>query len=138
MYLQTRPTYSKWSIDPCLPDDFVIDSLQAVSPIVRKEGLDRLTPLFMEEVVRCLAELGQEDEFKRWAGVTIMLCRVGNRELAEELERILENPEKNCSTWGRRKRLKEGTDGPHYASQNLTAQRFDIQNYNENAETSMT
>lgn len=108
MYLQTRPTYSKWSTDLCLPDDFVIDSLQAVSPIVRKEGLDRLTPLFMEEIVRCLADLGQEDEFKRWAGETIKLCRAGNRALAEELEKIIENPEKNCSTWGRRKRMKEG------------------------------
>ncbi|KAJ3533417.1 hypothetical protein NMY22_g7343 [Coprinellus aureogranulatus] len=110
MYLQTRPTYSKWSIDPCLPDTFVIDSHLAVSQIIRKEGLDRLIPLFMEEIVRCLAELGDEHEFKRWAGETIKLCHVGNAQLAQELEKILEDPEKNCPTWGRRKRLKAGSE----------------------------
>ncbi|KAJ3502509.1 hypothetical protein NMY22_g18559 [Coprinellus aureogranulatus] len=58
MYLQTRPTYSKWSVDPCLPDTFVIDSHLAVSQIIKKEGLDRLIPLFMEEIVRCSLSSG--------------------------------------------------------------------------------
>lgn len=107
MYLQTRPSYAKWSTDLCLPDTFVIDSHLAVSTVIRKEGLDRLIPLFLEEIVRCLAELGDEHEFRRWAGETIKLCRVGNRPLAEELEMILQNPEKNCPKWGRRKRMRE-------------------------------
>ncbi|KAF5340667.1 hypothetical protein D9611_007455 [Ephemerocybe angulata] len=106
-YLSTRPTYAKWSIDPCLPDAFVINSHLAVLPIIRKEGLHRLLPLFMEEIVRCYAELGDKESFKAWAEDTLQLCRVGYKDLAGELRRMLEDPQKNVRSWARRKRIQE-------------------------------
>ncbi|KAF6756007.1 hypothetical protein DFP72DRAFT_307035 [Ephemerocybe angulata] len=106
-YVPTRPTYVKWAIDLCLPDDFVINSHLAVLPIIRKEGLHRLLPLFMEDIVRCYAELGDEENFRLWAEETVQLCRTGQKELAEEFSLMLQNPQRNCAKWGQRKRLQE-------------------------------
>ncbi|TFK25652.1 hypothetical protein FA15DRAFT_668160 [Coprinopsis marcescibilis] len=41
-YVNTHPSYRKWSMDLCLPDTFVIESHLAVIPLIEKEGLDAL------------------------------------------------------------------------------------------------
>lgn len=107
VYLATHPTYAKWSTDLCLPDNHVIQSHLAALPLIRKEGLDFLLIVFMEDIVRCYIDLGNESEFRKWAEESVILCRVGNPKLAQELEHILKNPPENASNWGRRKRLKD-------------------------------
>ncbi|RXW22477.1 hypothetical protein EST38_g3377 [Candolleomyces aberdarensis] len=109
-YVATHPSYRKWSADPCLPDNHVIDAHLSALPVIQREGLDALLPLFMEEILRCYGELGNEAEFKAWTEKTIELCSVGDRKLAQELKRYLENPQKNFPRWAKRrpKPIREG------------------------------
>jgi hypothetical protein len=109
-YVATHPSYRKWSADPCLPDHHVIDAHLSVLPVIQREGLDALLPLFMEEILRCHGELGNEAEFEAWTEKTITLCSVGDGKLAQELKRYLENPQKNFPRWGKRrgKSIREG------------------------------
>ncbi|TFK26330.1 SET domain-containing protein [Coprinopsis marcescibilis] len=106
-YVNTHPSYRKWSMDLCLPDTFVIESHLAVIPLIEKEGLDALLPLFLEEIMRCYAELGDEDQFRVYAERTRQLVAVGDPELAAELERYLENPVGNFPKWGARRKFRE-------------------------------
>ncbi|EAU91747.1 hypothetical protein CC1G_04515 [Coprinopsis cinerea okayama7 len=106
-YVSTHPSYRKWSTDLCLPDTFVIDSHMAVLPMIIQEGVEAMLPLFFEEILRCYAELGHEDQVKLWAKKTIRITRYSNPALAGELERIVEDPVGHFAKWGSRTKLRQ-------------------------------
>ncbi|TFK26315.1 SET domain-containing protein [Coprinopsis marcescibilis] len=106
-YLNTHPSYRKWSMDICLPDTFVIESHLSAIQLIEKEGLDALLPLFLDEILRCYAELGDEDQFRVYAERTRQLVAVADPELATELASYLEDPIGNFPKWGARRMFRE-------------------------------
>ncbi|KAG6910419.1 hypothetical protein DXG01_010774 [Tephrocybe rancida] len=64
----THPTFTGWATDICKADDFVLKSHMEALTLIEKEGLQGMESVFVRDVCLSWAMLGDEAEFRKWAG----------------------------------------------------------------------
>ncbi|KAG5640963.1 hypothetical protein DXG03_006524 [Asterophora parasitica] len=101
----TRPVYAGWATDLCRADSFVLDSHFAALELIRREGLEGMESAFVREVCLCYAVLGEEGEFREWAGRLEGLSEVRDPGMAKEVRGWLGDV-KSVPKWGWRKKKR--------------------------------
>lgn len=105
-WLSTHPSYPKWSTDLCRADDTVTSSHRLALSLIEKENLHFLQHVFLEELALCYAILGDEDEFRFWAGEFIQKCAIEDPARAREFEIWLREPRK-YKKWAWRQKQRD-------------------------------
>lgn len=96
----------------CKPDLFVVESHLAALRLIEEEGLEGMQGVFLVELALCYAALGEEEEFRKWAGRAVEFLGERQPEAVEELRGWLVHPGGNKRWgWRRRERMRKSTVG---------------------------
>ncbi|KAF8663652.1 hypothetical protein AX16_000894 [Volvariella volvacea WC 439] len=104
-WLQTRPSFTKWSKDLCRADDVVLQSHFEALDIIEREGLHGSQLIFLEEIALCYAVLGEEELFREWAQKVVDMSRIQDPENVKDFGKWLANPQ-SYKLWGWRKKQR--------------------------------
>ncbi|TFK45063.1 hypothetical protein BDQ12DRAFT_642222 [Crucibulum laeve] len=85
-----HPVFSKWMLDPCLPDDFVISSHLHALKLIEQEGMQGMEGPFLEDIAMCYAALGDKIEFMKWANRVIARCGIEDVEMVRKMKVLLQ------------------------------------------------
>ena len=91
-WFSTHIKYAKWARDLCRSDDAVIVSHLEALALTEEEGLQGYQNLFVEELAKCYAILGDLDNFRLWAEKVVQLAQVEDVALRKEYLGYLEKP----------------------------------------------
>ncbi|KAF9442050.1 SET domain-containing protein [Macrolepiota fuliginosa MF-IS2] len=105
-WLSTRPSYPKWSTDLCRTDDTVTSSHILALSLIDKENMHFLQHVFLEELALCYAILGDEDQFRFWAGEFMQKCGIEDPMRAEVFKSWLKEP-RRYKKWGWRQKQRD-------------------------------
>jgi len=98
-WFSIRPKYVKWAKDLCRSDDAVITSHLEALALTEEEGLQGYQALFVEELAKCYAILGDAVNFRLWAEKVVQLAQVEDVALQKEFLGYLEKPTR-MKAWG--------------------------------------